>query len=114
MPPIFFSMRCREVDPGKYSDKGYCNLLDDCIVKAMYDSDLTNYNFYAKSADNSSSREQLLNYLKIEEQFVPKNPDAFNNEAYRLNTVKALSKIKHHLNNGSGITFSIEASSSAV
>lgn len=96
----FFSMRCREVDLEKYSDKEYCNLLDESIIEAMYDSDLAYYNVYAKCADNSSSKDQLLNYLKIEEQFVPNHPNAFNNEAYRLNTVKAVSEIKHHLNNG--------------
>lgn len=88
-----FSMICREIDLEKYSDKEYCNLLDESIMAAMYDSGLAYYNVYAKCADNSSSKGQLLNYLNIEERLVPSHPSSSNDSAYRLNTIKAIGEI---------------------
>jgi hypothetical protein len=96
----YFSTMRSELDLEKYKLAKYQELFKLASFQNMHDADLAYYNAYKKCAENAWTKESLLHFLEQEEKLFAIHPDVFNPNVYNMHMLKAISEVKHQLNNG--------------
>ena len=97
---LYFSKMRADLDLEKYQLPKYQDLFLLSSFKSMHDADLAYHNIYDKCAENSHSKEQLLNCLQQEEKFSIKHPKAFDADNYRRHSLNAISELQQQLTSG--------------
>jgi hypothetical protein len=97
---LYFSKMRADLDIEKYQLAKYQDLFLLSSFKAMHDADLAYHHIYDKCAENSKTKEHLLDCLQQEEKFSSKHPKAFDADNYRRHTLNAITEIRNQLSSG--------------